>query len=160
MAQLISSWRILGFQFRCFRRDRLCRFTEAKKEKLEVLRRERKEENENWMGNQIDGKEEKCAGNVWCVVCCVRWAATVTMQFPCVPLVSTMEEVEVNSVRSQKPPQQQKHVRYNIQFPKKINWYHDVDQNEMSRTEYAHKPSHFVTIYDDFTRYESYFPYA
>lgn len=44
---------------------------------------ERKEENENWIGNQIDGKEEICAGNVWCVVCCVRCTATVTMQFPC-----------------------------------------------------------------------------
>ena len=51
--------------------------------------------------SNIDGKEEICAGNVWCVVCCVRCAATVTMQFPCVPLVSTVgEEVDVNSVRT------------------------------------------------------------
>ena len=96
MAQMIGSWivgsREMLFVISIFRR---------RVRSWKCCEWERKEENENWIGNQIDGKEEICAGNVWCVVCCVRCAATVTMQFPCVPLVSTVEEVEVHSVTAQ-----------------------------------------------------------
>jgi hypothetical protein len=78
---------------------------------LEVLRRERKEENENWIGNQMKKYVLAMCG-VWCVVYGVRLLLRCNFR---VPLVSTME-VEVNSVRAQSPQKRiqfsQKHIMH------------------------------------------------